>query len=433
MRTYTEQFIDSVVELDNFLYYLEEGFNPELLEREEAKAIWQYIKEYYERSQRKSIPSVEILEEEFVNWRFVEPQAEPHWILDKLKERWQFREAQDLVIAVSKMKPDEIFPHVKEKIWEASQVLDTERNVIGIEDFDKMMDLYWSKWETGDHYGLTTGFKAIDAEMGGIRRGQLAILAGRLKTGKTWFGLKAFIEQRRQMVNPIFFTLEMSTEEIWVRYLALISGISYDALDKGYISPSDWHERIGPALEEERQYGDFWVVQPPQGQRKVSDFITLADKYKCGSMIIDQLSWIEARMSGRDYFRDDLRVTDIAQELKLAAQRPGREMPVYVMHQFNRQQKADEELDDVNFADADGILRTADHGFGIAQTKELRDQNQIRFEIVRSRHSRQGGTFTCDFEFYDKTNMEAAVKGETIGEMTVDEAAMLLGSGSTET
>lgn len=427
MRSYTEHFIDSLVELDNFVYFLEEGFNPDLLDREDAKAIWHFVREYYERDKRRSVPGLETLEEEFPTWNFQETDKAPHWILDKLKEQWEFRESRILVQSVAKMKADEIFPYVKAKIWEAEKVLDTERNVVGEADLPAMWERYLAQWERGDLTGVTTGFEEIDAEMGGIRDGQLAILAGRLKTGKTWFGLKAFIEQIKQQVNPIFSTLELSVEEIERRLIALWSGVSFDAIDKGYASPQQMDE-IQRALIEWENIGPFKIIQPPDGQRKVADLITLVDKYNSKSLIIDQMNWIEARYSDREYFRDDLRLGDIARELKLAAQT--RQIPIYVMHQFNRQQKADEVLDDANFGGSDQILQTADHGFGIAQTKELRDANQIRFEVVRSRNARQGGMFTCDFEFYEKTNMAAAVKGETIGEMTVEEAAILLGSGS---
>lgn len=425
MRSFTELFIDSLVDHDSFVYYLEEGFNPDLLDREEAKAIWHFVREYYERGRRQNVPDLEALTLEFPKWRFEDTEKEPHYILDKLKEQWRFRESRQVITSLSTMGAEEVFPYIKGKLWEAEQVLDTERNVVTVGDFDKMMDNYYAKWESNEKFGYTTGFKAIDDEMGGIRKGQLAVIAGRLKTGKTWFGLKSFIEQRHQGQSPIFFTLELSTEEIWDRYMALISGISFNAIDKGYLDMHDI-DRIKAAIEEEKQYGPFYVVQPPQGQRKVADFVALADKYKADSMIIDQLNWIEARQPDSAYFRDDLRIGDIAKELKLAAQRPGREMPIYVMHQFNRKQKADEVMDDTNYGDSDKILQVADHGFGVAQTAEQREAKVIRFEIVRSRHSRQGGTFTCDFEFYDKTNMSGCVPGDTVGDMAVDDAAILV-------
>jgi hypothetical protein len=428
MRTATEQFIDSLVELDNFVYYLEEGFKPELLEREEARAIWHYVREYYERDKRRSVPSLDVLEEAFPKWDIQETDKAAHWILDKLKERWQFRESRTLINSVSTMKPDEVFPYVKAKLWEAEQVLDTERNVVDAQGIPAMWERYLDQWNQGDLQGFTTGFETIDSEMGGIRAGQLAIIGARLKTGKTWFGLKAFIEQIRQQANPLFITLELSIEEIEHRLMALWSGLSYDKIDKGYLSPQEMDE-LQKALLNWESIGPFQIVQPPTGQRQVADFVTLVDKYNCNSLIVDQLNWIEASKADRDYFRDDLRVGDIAKELKLVAQRPGREIPVYVMHQFNRQQKQDAEMESANYGDSDKIGQIADHLFGIAQTKELRDANQIRFEVINSRSARTGGAFTCDFEFYERTNMGSAIKGETIGEMTVDQAAILLGSG----
>lgn len=428
MRSFTELFIDSLVDVDNFIYYLEEGFNPDLLDREEAKAVWHFVREHYDRGRKRQVPELEVLEDEFPKWRFEHTKKEPHYILDKLKEQWEFRKSREVVTTLATAKVDDVFPIMRDTLWEADQVLDTERNVTGEEDVPAIWERYLAQWDSDDRFGYSTGFKLIDEEMGGIRKGQLAVLGGRLKSGKTWFGLKAFNEQVKQQINPLLITLELSVEEIEDRLLALWSGISFNKIDKGKeagMTPQEMNALQEATIEWE-SVGPFRIVQPPMGQRKVADLLAIADKYKCGSLIIDQLNWIEARKSNNEYYRDDLRMTDIAMELKSAAQRPGREMPVYVMHQLNRQQKKDEAISDVNFADADGILRTADHGFGIRQTDEQREANVISFEVVASRNSRQGSMFTCDFEFYEKTNMNNAVKGDTVGDMTVDDAAMIV-------
>lgn len=428
MRTFTELFIDSLTNEGAFIYYLEEGFNPDLLEREEAKAIWHFFRNYHERGKRNRLPDIDVLEEEFPKWKFQETNKEAHWILDKLKERWEFRKAQRVITTLASTPPDEVFPYMKTALWERERVIETDRNVSGQEDIPSMWERYLAQWDSDERFGYTTGFQAIDKEMGGIRKGQLAILGGRLKSGKTWFGLKAFNEQIKQQANPLLITLELSVEEIQDRLFALWSGVSFNKIDKGKdagMTPQEMNALHEATIKQE-SIGPFKIVQPPIGQRKVSDFVALADKYKSGSLIIDQLSWIEARKSNNEYYRDDLRMTDIAMELKSAAQRPGREMPVYVMHQLNRQQRKDETISDANFADADGILRTADHGFGIRQTDEQYEAKVITFEVVASRNSRQGGVFTCDFEFYDKTNMENAVPGDTVGDMSVDDAAMIV-------
>jgi replicative DNA helicase len=422
----TEVFVNSLLNEGAFIYYLEEGFKPDLLEREEAKAIWHFFRNYHERGRQTGLPDLEILEVEFPKYKFESTDKEPHWILDKLKERYEFKESQKIIQSVAEMKPDEVFPYLKGKLWEADQVLDSERNVSGHDDIPEMWERYLDQWNNDQRFGYTTGFETIDKEMGGIRAGQLAVLGGRLGNGKTWFALKAFTEQMIQEANPLLITLEMSVQEIQDRLFALWSGISFNSIDKGELSPQEMNELQEALIAQEKTKLPFKIVQPPIGQRKVADFVALADKYKSGSMIVDQISWIEARKPNTEYYRDDLRLTDIAMELKAAAQRPGREIPVYVMHQLNRNQKRDQAIDEANFAGADGILQTADHGFGIRQTKEQREKKVITFEIAKSRNAPTGEIFTCDFEFREKTNMANAVKGDTVGEMSVDDAAMIV-------
>jgi replicative DNA helicase len=106
--------------------------------------------------------------------------------------------------------------------------------------------------------------------MGGIRAGQLAIIGARLKTGKTWFGLKSFIEQIRQRINPIFFTLELSIEEIEHRLWLFGQGFSYDKLSTRDTSAKAGDGRAtegSPQREKHSAHCTF--VQPPPGQRQV--------------------------------------------------------------------------------------------------------------------------------------------------------------------
>ena len=425
-----EDFVGSLLSKDALIYYLEEGFRPELLDKESARAIFHFVREYFEESRRQTVPRLEVLQEEFSDFRFVEPSAEPHWILRKLKEQFEHKEAQVLARTLGQYigdrHPEKVYPYIKDKLFEMEKVLDTERNVVTMDKWDDLMADYWAQWESGELVGYTTGFPTVDEVMGGIKKGQLAIIAGRLKQGKTWFGLKAWLEQRKAGINPIFFTLELSIEEIRNRLLAIQTGYSYDAIDKGYVGP-EFRDIANRALEEWSQYPGIYI-QPPPGQRQVPDLLTYVDKFKSGSMIVDQLDWLEPRRADREYFRDDLKIGDIARDLKLAAQRPGREIPVYVMHQFNRQQRKDEDLDAANYGGSDKIGQIADHLFGIQQSKELRDANQIRLEIIESRSSRPE-VFICDFEFYEKTNITAREAGDW--PTAVDaQTATLLGSGS---
>jgi hypothetical protein len=97
----TEVFVNSLLNEGAFIYYLEEGFNPDLLEREEAKAIWHFFRNYHERGRQTGLPDLEILEVEFPKYKFESTDKEPHWILDKLKERYEFKESQKIIQSVA--------------------------------------------------------------------------------------------------------------------------------------------------------------------------------------------------------------------------------------------------------------------------------------------------------------------------------------------
>lgn len=95
--------------------------------------------------------------------------------------------------------------------------------------------------------GVTTGLTDLDRTLGGLHPSDLLILAGRPSMGKT--GLAANIAFNAAMaklrgetagVPVLFFSLEMSAEQLATRLLASESGISSDKIRRGDIRQDDF-------------------------------------------------------------------------------------------------------------------------------------------------------------------------------------------------
>jgi replicative DNA helicase len=91
--------------------------------------------------------------------------------------------------------------------------------------------------------GLPTGFTEFDKLTGGLRPGDLVIIAGRPSMGKSTLAVNM---AEYAAVNPTtrasvaIFTMEMPSEQVITRMLASIGGVPLNSLRSGKISDEDW-------------------------------------------------------------------------------------------------------------------------------------------------------------------------------------------------
>lgn len=89
--------------------------------------------------------------------------------------------------------------------------------------------------------GLTSGFYELDSLTQGFQKSDLIILAGRPAMGKTALSLNIAITALRQSKLPVlFFSLEMSKEQIIYRLLSMETNINQIRLKNGKLSQPDW-------------------------------------------------------------------------------------------------------------------------------------------------------------------------------------------------
>jgi replicative DNA helicase len=89
--------------------------------------------------------------------------------------------------------------------------------------------------------GLSSGFSDLDNLTQGFQRSDLIIIAGRPSMGKTALSLNITLNIVKQSRLPVlFFTLEMSKEQIMYRLLAIESNISQTKLKNGKFFQNDW-------------------------------------------------------------------------------------------------------------------------------------------------------------------------------------------------
>ena len=89
--------------------------------------------------------------------------------------------------------------------------------------------------------GLTSGFYELDSLTQGFQKSDLIILAGRPAMGKTALSLNMTLTSLKTSQLPVlFFSLEMSKEQIIYRLLSMETNINQIRLKNGNLSQPDW-------------------------------------------------------------------------------------------------------------------------------------------------------------------------------------------------
>ena len=89
--------------------------------------------------------------------------------------------------------------------------------------------------------GLPSGFSALDSLTQGFQKSDLIIIAGRPSTGKTALSLNMALNIIKISRLPVlFFSLEMSKEQIMYRLLSIETGINQIRLKNGKLYKNDW-------------------------------------------------------------------------------------------------------------------------------------------------------------------------------------------------
>ena len=196
--------------------------------------------------------------------------------------------------------------------------------------------------------GVSTGLIDLDKQLGGLHPSDLLILAGRPSMGKTTLATniafhvaKSYAwepqpDGSRKTVNGgvvAFFSLEMSAEQLAMRLLAEVSGVSSDRLRKGEIKDSEYGKVRDAALEIQ----DAPLFIDDTGGISMSKLAARARRLKRSSgldlIVIDYLQLVTGDGKGGDNRVQE--VSMITQGMKALAKELS--VPIIALSQLSRQ------------------------------------------------------------------------------------------------
>jgi replicative DNA helicase len=198
------------------------------------------------------------------------------------------------------------------------------------ESFDRMEELHRNK---GALRGVRTGYRDLDNMTAGLQRSDLIILAARPAMGKTTLVTNLAYNVATVAKQPVlFFSLEMSKEQLVDRMLADASGVDAWNIRTGNLSDQDF-SKLSEAMGEMAEAPIFIDDTPGLSVLEMRTKARRAShEQPLGLIIVDYLQLMQA--SGRSDGNRVQEVSEISRGLKLIARELN--VPVIALSQLSR-------------------------------------------------------------------------------------------------
>jgi replicative DNA helicase len=142
---------------------------------------------------------------------------------------------------ITNLPLDTILKDFENKLFKIINKTEAKQLISSAELLNKIFFDLKNKSLTSTICGLTSGFYELDLLTQGFQKSDLIVLAGRPSTGKTSLGLSIALNAIKSSKLPIiFFSLEMSKEQIIQRLLSMETNIDPIRLRNGKLNQTDW-------------------------------------------------------------------------------------------------------------------------------------------------------------------------------------------------
>lgn len=198
-----------------------------------------------------------------------------------------------------------------------------------IEAFERIEKLYTEK---GGITGIPTGYADLDRLTSGWQPSDLIIIAARPSMGKTTFTLNLAQQAAVDMKIPvIYFSLEMSKEQLAQKLLCAEAGVDSQRLRTGQLVESDWPKlsyALGRLSEANMFIDDTPGISAMEIRAKAR---RIKAEHNLGLIVIDYLQLMQSRTRSENRQQE---VADISRSLKALARELA--VPVIACSQLSR-------------------------------------------------------------------------------------------------
>ncbi|WP_042683143.1 replicative DNA helicase [Anaerosalibacter massiliensis] len=203
----------------------------------------------------------------------------------------------------------------------------TQVRDIVLSTVDEIQEMYYGNKPSG----IMTGYRAVDALLNGLKKGQLIIVAARPAMGKTSYAMNIAENLILQDKSVAFFSLEMTKQELTEKLILSSALVGNDKLRKKTMTDYDW-EKVSNATNAILQTNLFI---DDNSTRTVSEMHSMSRRLKrrkgLDLVVVDYLQLMTTKNNSENRQQE---ISTISRGLKIMAK--SLNIPVIALSQLSR-------------------------------------------------------------------------------------------------
>lgn len=412
-------FVPHFIDLESMKYIWDKGVRKEHFLDMAVQELFGYSVDYYVKSEFKKTVTFELLEIKFPDYfnnNIVPSEIYlPSVLVDELITKYRRVTTQNALLKAASALEENPEQGISMALSSLTKIqTDTstrERIEIYGNSYESRINNYidtsLDRLQNWDKKGIYFGWPEVNDHMYGIQKGELAVIVGAPNMGKSWVGFKVALEAARKKNRVYLASLELRKDLTLMRLDCLMSGVPYSRYERGQLT-NDELKRLKEAREEIEEFGEYLLVDSPtrKSERTVMEVYTKAKQWGADLVVGDQLSWLSTEKSyGTATNFQTLQMAEVITDVASINREMG--MASVWLAQFNREvsrsTKGRGGLAQIGLTSQ--IEQIVDWAFGIGATREMKQQEVLILDILKSRRS-DYKSWMIEFGLKDRTKLE---------------------------
>lgn len=372
-------FLSHLALRDSWAEIKAEGVTVDLLEDEYAKEVFAWQNQHAQTYGHPATGSV--LENQFEDLTVDTPLTAIGDLIVRLRERYLRNNGKEEIRRIAnvfKDEPLETGPAMIEAGRALTALTQRRGETWGTGDTDRSIFEYHKNVVKG--MGPSFGFPELDDHLYGQRG--LTFWLGSPKSGKSWLGVNALVANVVQGKYVEMHALELPAYEAQMRVRCMVANIPWWKFVKNALDEEDLEklEDTGHALDAS---GMFKVIKAPHGERDAESIVRGSIDRGAELVIIDQLQYLEENGRALGDRNDTGAYWGSGDKLRTLSD----EIPIHVIHQFNRGSLFAEEMPPVEHAKGSSMIEEmATTALGTWANKDMRASGIVEIGVLASRN-----------------------------------------------
>jgi replicative DNA helicase len=267
----------------------EANITPEFFTGDANRAVFKAILQH--NAQYGEVPTLRAIKADFPNYKFVKVEEPYEFLVDRIRENRRAAILDDAIGTSVEYYDKGRYEDAVNTLAKGLAQLNTETSVTqdlnltdnAMERFEKY--LAYKDFEGGLR-GIPTGFDTIDRATQGMQNGQLILVVGPPKAGKSTTILLVAIAAWVFGLRPLVINFEMTNQELEERFDAIRAGISHARLRAGTLKKEEW-DKLEKMLKSLDTTPDFLISSDAESVLTLTGVAAKIQQHEPDLLIVD--------------------------------------------------------------------------------------------------------------------------------------------------